>query len=188
MTHGAQETEIKIAVPDVAAARRLLRAAGFRVAKPRALESNILFDTPGLRLRTSGSLLRIREVKGAAKLTYKGPATTEKHKSREELEVDASNGRTLQAILERLDFDSVFRYEKYRTEFRRDKSGVVTLDETPVGVFLELEGPSRWIDQTARRLGFAEVDYLTASYWRLYADWCQRQGCEPTNMVFAGRR
>jgi hypothetical protein len=34
------------------------------------------------------------------------------------------------------------------------------LDETPAGVFLELEGPSRWIDRTARRLGFAESDYL----------------------------
>ncbi len=47
-------------------------------------------------------------------------------------------------------------------------SGVAMLDETPAGVFLELEGPPRWIDRTARRLGFGEADYITASYAELH--------------------
>lgn len=188
MAHGTQEVEIKVAIPDVASARRLLRAAGFRVSQPRVFESNTVFDAPGLPLRTSGSLLRVREVKGTATLTYKGPATTKKHKSREELEVTAGDARVLQSILERLGFESTFRYEKYRTELRGEGRGVIMLDETPVGVYLELEGSPRWIDRTARRLGFAEKDYITDSYWRLYADWCKRQGREPRHMLLAGRR
>ena len=179
-----RETEIKLAVGSAAWARRLLGRFGFRVFQPRAFESNVVFDTRGLRLRKSGVLLRVREARRNAILTYKGPATNGRHKSREELEVIASNGRTLQTILERLGFERVFRYEKYRSEYRGTGSGLVTLDETPIGVFLELEGPPQWIDRTARRLGFAERHYITASYGRLYLEWCKDRKCKPGNMVF----
>ena len=180
----AREVEIKLAVPSAAHARRLLRTQGFNVWKPRVFEANDVFDTPDFRLRNSEWLLRVREVKREAILTYKGPPEPGRHKSREELEVDASDPHTLAAILERLGFHRVFRYEKYRTEFRRGKTGTVTLDETPIGVYLELEGPPPWIDRTARLLGFAEEEYITASYARLYLEACARKGCAPTNMVF----
>jgi adenylate cyclase class 2 len=180
----SQEVEIKLAVPGAAAARRLVRGKGFRVIKPRVFESNDVFDTPELRLRQSASLLRIRTVKREVKLTYKGPPQNSKHKSREELEVSASDAQTLAVIFARLGFQRVFRYEKYRTEFRRGRTGIVTLDETPIGTYLELEGPPAWIDRTARLLGFAERDYITLSYGRLYLDWCAQQGREPGDMVF----
>ena len=81
------------------------------------------------------------------------------------------------AIVERLGYRRVFRYEKYRTEFHQPRrAGVAMLDETPVGVFLELEGTPHWIDRTARRLGFQESDYITASYGRVYLDWCAANG------------
>ncbi len=178
------EVEIKLAVASVGAARRLLRTKGFRVVKPRVLEANDVFDTPDSRLRNSQSLLRIRRVKRETLLTYKGAPRNGKHKSREELETHADSAETLATILERLGFGRVFRYEKYRTEFQRGRAGVVTLDETPVGCYLELEGPPEWIDRTARLLGFRETDYITASYGRLYLDWCAANGCEPGNMVF----
>ena len=178
------EVEIKLAVPEAGAARRLLRGKGFRVIKPRVFESNDVFDTPELRLRESASLLRIRTVKRDVKVTFKGPPQESKHKSREELEVSASDAHTLAAILARLGFQRVFRYEKYRTEFQRGRTGIVTIDETPIGTYLELEGPPGWIDRTARLLGFAEGDYITLSYGRLYLDWCASEGREPADMVF----
>jgi adenylate cyclase, class 2 len=181
------EVEIKLAVASVRAARSLLRDKGFHVIKPRVFEANDVFDTLDLGLRNSQSLLRIRTVKRQTLLTYKGPPQSGgKHKSREELEIHADNAHTLATILERLGFQRAFRYEKYRTEFRRGRTGVVTLDETPVGCFLELEGPPEWIDRTARLLGFRETDYITLSYGRLYLDWCAEKGCEPGNMVFNG--
>jgi adenylate cyclase class 2 len=185
MTHGNREIEIKLRVPDAGRARRLLRAAGFRISKPRVFESNTLFDTPEQRLRQAGLMLRVRNVNGAGKLTYKGPASAGKHKIREELEIDASKPLMLAAILEKLGFTPAFRYEKFRTEFRRDPGGEATLDETPIGVFLELEGTPGWIDCTARSLGFAEGDYVTASYAALYLDWCLQRRRAPRNMVFA---
>ena len=58
------------------------------------------------------------------------------------------------------------------------------LDETPVGVFLELEGTAHWIDRTAHRLGFGASHYITRSYGGLYLEWCKRQRVKPSNMVF----
>lgn len=184
MRHGNREVEIKLRVADAAQARRLLRAAGFRVSKPRVFEANTVFDTPDLKLRNTTRLLRVRDVKGAAKLTYKGPPSAGKHKDREELEVEAGDAATFAAILQKLDFRPVFRYEKYRTELRRDAGGEATVDETPIGVFLELEGSPRWIDGTARLLGFSEADYVTDSYGALYFQWCAEHHRKPTNMVF----
>jgi adenylate cyclase, class 2 len=178
------EIEIKLAVTGAVAARRLLRGKGFRVIKPRVFEANNVFDTPELRLRTSGSLLRVRSVQREVTLTFKGPAQSSKHKSREELEVTTSDAPTVETIFARLGFQRVFRYEKYRTEFQRGRTGIVTLDETPIGTYMELEGPAAWIDRTARLLGFAETDYITLSYGALYLDWCARQGCQPGDMVF----
>jgi adenylate cyclase, class 2 len=71
--------------------------------------------------------------------------------------------------------------------FARSRNGaaVVTLDETPIGDFLELEGPGEWIDDTAKRLGFSRQDYVLDSYARLYVADCERRGVEPSHMVFA---
>jgi adenylate cyclase class 2 len=186
MLRGTQEIEIKLAVKDARSARRLLREAGFVISRPRVFEANTVFDRPEMSLRASSKLLRIREAGKVATLTYKGPPETGRHKSREELEVKIDNAATMMAILERLGYQRAFRYEKYRTEFRQPRrAGVVTLDETPVGVFLELEGTPHWIDRTARRLGFQESDYITASYGRVYLDWCAAKGYEPGDMRFA---
>ena len=168
--------------------RRLLRAAGFRVSKRRVFEANTLFDTSRGALRRTGSLLRVREAGPDGVLTYKGPGALGKYKDREEVEVEVSDPGRLTRILRELGLITGFRYEKYRTEYQRpDESGVVTLDETPVGVFLELEGSPQWIDRTARRLGFAESDYLTTSYYGLYADYCRNRGIQPTHMTFAAK-
>jgi adenylate cyclase class 2 len=185
MPHGAREVEIKLRVPDPRAAHRLLRGAGFRVSRSRVFEANTVFDTRGLTLRRKALLLRMREAGGRTILTYKGTPAVARHKSREELEVELPGPGPVAAILDRLGFHPVFRYEKYRTEFQAPGSrGVATLDETPIGLYLELEGAPGWIDRTARKLGFAESDYITASYGRLYLEWCREHRVRPTNMVF----
>jgi adenylate cyclase class 2 len=189
-SHGVREIEIKLAVPDAAAARAMLRRVGFHVSRRRVFESNTVFDTPLLSLRGAGSLLRVRTAGRVATLTYKGaPAAASRYKSREELEVRVPDARAITAIVERLGFEPVFRYQKYRTEYRQTPAaGMATLDETPIGVYLELEGPARWIDRTARQLGFSGTGYITASYAGLYMEWCSRRGVNPSHMVFETSR
>jgi adenylate cyclase class 2 len=185
MASGSHETEIKLAVSGVREGRRLLRQAGFRVVKRRLFESNTLFDTARLTLRNARRLLRVRETGGKTKLTFKGTPLISRHKSREELELSIEDARLFAAILDRLGYRPTFRYEKYRTTYGEPGvSGEAVLDETPIGVYLELEGSPRWIDRTARRLGFGEPDYITASYGRLYLDWCRERGVEPKDMLF----
>src|SRR5579862_9816705 len=147
MAHGANETEIKLAVADAASARRLLRRGGFRVSRKRVFESNIIFDTPKLTLRKTNTLVRIRRAGRVNTLTYKGRPEVAKHKSREELELEISDAAAMELVLDRMGLRPVFRYEKYRTEYRQDRgAGIAMLDETPVGVYVELEGSPRWID------------------------------------------
>ncbi|HWC95978.1 MAG TPA: class IV adenylate cyclase [Candidatus Sulfopaludibacter sp.] len=185
MKKGTHETEIKLAVANVQTARRLLRAAGFRVFRRRVFESNVVFDTAGGTLRKNRTMVRVREAGSHATLTFKGVPIAGKHKSREELETEIASARTVSQILDRLGFLPSFRYEKYRAEYRAaGGSGVATLDETPIGVYIELEGSPRWIDRMARKLGFAESDYIVASYASLYLEWCKRRGVTPGFMVF----
>jgi adenylate cyclase class 2 len=185
MASGNIETEIKLAVHDPQSASTLLAAHGFEIRKPRVFESNIVFDTPAKTLRSAGCLLRLRIVDTEYILTFKGPGTQTRHKSREEIEVHVSDPASTSKILECLGYHATFRYEKYRTEFALSSHpGVVTLDETPVGVFLELEGSPDWIDRTARILGFEDRNYITVSYGELYRRYCQSLGETPSHMVF----
>jgi predicted adenylyl cyclase CyaB len=165
-----QETEIKLRVNHHDEAKRLLLRHGFHIRRDRVFERNFVFDTADQALRGSKRLLRLREAGDHVTLTYKGVAETGKHKTREEREVRVENFDEMQVILERLGYTVAYRYEKHRTEFAlAESSGIATIDETPAGTFMELEGRPEWIDSIAARLGFQESDYITASYATLYS-------------------
>ena len=188
MTSSNVETEIKLRIDSVAGAKRLLERLGFSIVKRRVLEINTIFDTADGVLRSGRKLLRLREAGQRHTLAFKGPPRSSRFKSREEFESEYSDPASRWRILEGLGYAPVFRYEKYRTEFgRQGEPGVVTLDETPIGNYLEVEGAPRWIDRTARVLGYSTGDYITASYGRLYLEWCRKAGHTPGNMVFDAR-
>jgi adenylate cyclase class 2 len=184
---GATEIEVKIRLADGRAILDRLRDVGLTVSVPRLHESNTLYDTRDKSLERQGMLLRLRQAGETCVLTWKGPGTAGEYKSRPELETRFDSLEVLHEILSRLGFSPFFRYEKYRTEFvdTAKPIGVVTLDETPIGDFLELEGPGEWIDDTAHRLGFSKRDYVLESYGRLYLADCARRNVQPTDMVFA---
>jgi adenylate cyclase, class 2 len=185
MVQGGIETEIKIRIADPGSTIARLHKLGFRETVSRMFEANTLYDRLDGELRRSSVLLRLRQVGGKALLTWKGPAEAGPHKTRPEIETAVDSFHEMAQILERLGYASTFRYEKFRTEFARGSEGVVTLDETPIGNFLELEGLPEWIDRTAAELGFSPGDYILESYGRLYLADCERRHVEPTHMVFA---
>jgi adenylate cyclase class 2 len=118
-------------------------------------------------------------------VTYKGPATRDGYKSREEIEFDVSDPDTFTLVLHRLGYRPSFRYEKYRTQFRSaGEPGLVTIDETPIGIYMELEGPQDWIDSTAARLGFPAAQFLTVSYAGLYQQFRTQHSQAPADMTF----
>lgn len=182
----AVETEIKLRLPGgPERARALLEQHGFHATGPRQLETDQTFDLPTNELRQSGRLLRLRSAGDRWIVTYKGPASGASYKSREEIEASVTDGAAFAQILERLGYRPSFAYEKFRTIFRSSaEAGIVTLDETPIGDFLELEGPAYWIDETAVRLGFGPADYITSSYAALYEEHRRTHATVPRDMKF----
>jgi hypothetical protein len=57
-----------------------------------------------------------------------------------------------------------------------DRRGLAMLDETPIGDFLELEGPPEWI---------AESNYIKVSYVTLYLSKRRDKGADPSTCSFA---
>lgn len=180
------EIEIKLRLSvELTEIRRTLRKLGFRVHKSRAFESNILFDNVKRTLRKHGKLLRVRRAGPRGLLTFKGPSVVSRYKMRPETETSLYDTDAIEAILVHIGYHPVFRYEKFRTEYAaRTGGGIVLLDETPIGNFLELEGTPRWIDRTARLLGFSPKDYINRSYGYLYLAYCRERRVRPKNMVF----
>jgi adenylate cyclase class 2 len=180
------ETEIKLRLRGgLAKIRQSLRELGFRITTHRSLESNILFDNAKRSLRKHGKLIRVRRVGKHTLLTYKGPSQPSRYKKRREIEFELPLSAPIGAILTQIGYHPVFRYEKFRTEYeKRSNEGKVLLDETPIGNYLELEGSPRWIDRTARQLGFSKADYITRSYGYLYLAYCRERRTRPKDMLF----
>jgi adenylate cyclase class 2 len=195
-----REIEIKLRVSDMPALLKRLRLLGAS-CHGRVFEQNALYDTPQSDLRRRGRLLRVRIETPAptvlvpagarnAVLTSKAPVgpsggrgLARHYKEKLESEVPILHPKHLIRTLGSIGFRASFRYDKYRSSFRF-RGLHLDLDETPVGVFLELEGTPRGIDRTARALGFSLRDYIRASYWDLYAADCRRRGRKPKNMLF----
>jgi adenylate cyclase class 2 len=179
-----QEVEVKFRVGDRRALARKLRAAGFRRQTPRAHEMNTLYDLPGQVLRKHKELLRLREYKSRWKLTHKSKGSVGRHSSRQELETEVANGKAMDLILRALGYSPAFRYEKFRAEWS-DKNGQVVVDETPIGNFCEIEGPPRWIDATAKKLGVTRDQYIMKNYATLFEEWLHLTGKKAKEMTFA---
>jgi len=184
----SREIEIKFRVADIRALVRKLRAAGFRIVTRRTHELNTLYDLPEKVLRKRNELLRIREYGPVWTLTHKSGTTRGRHSSRAELETSVADGKKMDAILRALGYAPSFRYEKFRAEWvdeeKTDGGGHVVVDETPIGNFCEIEGPPRWIDATARKLGVTPADYITKNYATLFAEWKQRTRSPAKEMTF----
>jgi adenylate cyclase class 2 len=185
------ETEVKLAVRDAKEIRRRLAELGFRPVQARHFESNYLFDFPDQRLRKSRCLIRLRFAGDEGLLTYKGaPLRSSDYKIRPEIETAVEDGHQLGEILLHLGLRENFSYEKFRTMYaprgKRDVAEAphVVFDETPIGNYLELEGPQRWIDEVARQLGYSRLDYIKDSYAALYRKKCHAEGKAPGNMLF----
>lgn len=183
-----REIEIKFRVENLRVLVRKLRGAGFRLVTPRTHEMNTLYDLPGQVLRKRKELLRLRKYGSVWTLTHKSGAKRARHSSRIELETGVADGKQMDAILRALGYSPSFRYEKFRSEWVEEKKqgdkGKVVMDETPIGNFCEIEGPPRWIDATAKKLGVKSADYITKNYATLFAEWRETTKSSAEEMTF----
>ncbi len=178
------ETEVKLPFPDAASAREALRRAGATERSPRQFEDNRLYDDDARALKAAGKVLRLRSTGGRHLVTYKAPDPSSegsRYKVRVEHETEVGDAEAFDRLLRGLGYRPLWRYQKYRQGF--DLPGVhAELDETPIGVFVELEGEGDAIDAAAARLGLGHAAYVTRSYRELQEDATGSR--EPGDLVF----
>ena len=184
------ETEVKIELADLPKVRDRLVQLGFRIRTPRSFEDNWIFDTPDRSLARRHQLLRVRSFGDRAWITLKTPSRrSTRFKIRQELETELGDAQVVRQLLRSLGFEPSFRYQKFRTVLGPDEpSGrklTVTLDETPIGNFLEIEGSARDILALSAKLGFKATDFIQDSYWQLFRK--RRPRSSGTSMIFRRR-
>lgn len=183
MTTTMLEREIKLRFPSAEEARAAVVAAGATPLLGRRLQEDSLLDTDDEQLRRRRCVLRVRMECGKSRVTFKGPVQPSAVKTREEVETVVGDGEVLLRVFEELGLHVWFRYEKYREEYAHEDV-IVAIDETPVGVFVELEGGEQGIAAMAEALGRSESDYVLDSYRGLFLKYREELGMSGADMVF----
>ena len=178
------EREVKLRFDSVEAAREAIEAAGATPMLGRRLQEDALLDDEEETLRRRGCALRIRSENGKSRITFKGPIQPSAMKLRDEFETVVGDGVLLLRIFEELGFHVWFRYEKYREEYAYEEV-IIAIDETPVGVFVEIEGSEHGITTMAERLGRVPGDYVLDSYRGLFLQLREAHGITGSDMVFS---
>ena len=188
----AIETEIKLKIKDPEEFRA--RLGGLRPARisERHLEDNYLLDHPDGRIRAQYSMLRVRSAGAVSSLTFKGPTRPAGvFKVREEIETPIADPAAALAVFGKLGMQVWFRYQKFREEYRvgdAESAVHVAVDETPIGDYVEIEGPESAIRATAAALAFDESEFLRESYYALYLKFCRDFDIRPGHMIFSARQ
>jgi len=178
------EREVKLKFDTVEQAREAIEAAGANPVLGRRLQEDALLDDEEETLRRRGCALRIRCENGKSRITFKGPIQPSAMKVRDEFETVVGDGVLLLRIFEELGFHVWFRYEKYREEYAYEDV-IVAIDETPVGVFVEIEGSEQGITAMAERLGRDTGDYVLDSYRGLFLKLRDAYKIAGADMVFS---
>jgi len=177
------EREIKLRFGSAEEAREAVLSAGCTPLLGRRLQGDALLDAADERLRRRRCVLRVRVENGKSRVTFKGPVQPSAMKLREEQETLVGDGEVLLRIFEELGLHVWFRYEKYREEFAHEDV-IVAVDETPVGVFVEIEGSESGIQTMAAALGRLPDDYILDSYRSIFLQHREAMGLTANDMVF----
>ena len=136
-----QEIEVKFLVRDYNTLINKISDRQLLCIQERVHELNLRFDLSDGSLLARRQVLRLR-MDTDARLTFKGPGVlVDEVLQRKEIEVVVSDFEATKRLLEALGYQVVMMYEKYRANYQLN-SLVVSVDETPFGLFVELEGES----------------------------------------------
>lgn len=180
------EIETKFPCQSLEAVLAHLNAHGAVQLMARTFERNLLLDTADRALSARGCRLRLRQNGDQKILTFKRTQKLENGIAyREEIESACGDLDNVQLIFSRLGFDPFFVYEKYRQVYQLENTKVM-VDETPIGLFIEVEGADEAsIHSACSKLGLDWESRIDQSYQALFANWAAEQRYSGAHMVFA---
>ena len=171
-----QEIEVKFLLKNYNSLMQKITDLHLPCSQERIHEFNLRYDLPDGSLVDQKQVLRLRQ-DTQARLTFKGPGVMEEDVLlRKEIEVVVSDFETTKRLLQALGYQVVMMYEKFRANYLLD-SLVISVDETPLGLFVELEGESpAQVRQAAQTLGFDWDARINLSYSALLNLFNQKTG------------
>ena len=171
-----QEIEVKFLLKDLTALIQKIDQLNLSCTHKRVHEFNLRYDQPDGRLVAKKQALRLRQDTQAL-LTFKGPGVLDEGVLlRKEIEVSVSDFDTARRLLEALGYQVIMMYEKYRANYLMD-GVVLSVDETPFGLFIELEGESpAQVKSAASLLGLDWRQRINLSYSALLDQYNKNTG------------
>ena len=97
------------------------------------------FNHPARDFAATDEALRVREVKSRTAVTYKGPKLDTQSKTREEIEVQITDGSALKEMLEKLGFTEAGVVRKHRIKLALDECEFCLDSVENLGEFVEIE-------------------------------------------------
>ena len=152
-----KEVELKGVVPDVAAARARVEAAGATLAYEGRLEDR-RYDTPERRLAARDHVLRVRIYRRSGEATasvdFKGPTSYDSgYKTREELSTGTDDADALVAILGRLGYVVTREIDREIAQYALDGATVRFEHYPRMDDLVEVEGEPAAIERAIAVLG-----------------------------------
>ncbi len=158
------EIEVKAPLKDLDAFVRKLREEGAQLLEEMVFEDNLLFDTPDRELYRKGQALRLRKRGNRSWITFKGRRIKDdRFKIREEVETEVAGFEEMALILEKLGFKKSFRYQKFTAKYLLEGT-LISVDRTPIGNYVEIEGDRERVLRVAKRLGLEEQEFIKKDY------------------------
>lgn len=173
------EKELKFLINDAQAISKKISSISFALTTPRTYEKSVMFDNSEKLMQITDGRIRVRTSDNKIEFAYKKPVTREGIKQEIEYEVEVSNEKLLEKILNSMNFFETTSYERYRTEYKSDEIKI-TLDEYPFASYLEIEGEDeKKLLEIAKNLGLELGNNLTDSCDTLFTKWRISKGLEP---------
>jgi len=177
-----REIEIKFKIKNLDFIRKKLKNQGAKFIG-KAFERTIRFDTPNNDLEKNKKFLRIRTgFKNV--ITFKRKVKSKKFKEREEIELEISDPRKMEIILENLGFTKKLIMEKYREKWKLGDTEIA-IDTLPkMGSFIEIEGSKNGIEKVVKILELDFKNRITETYWGLWKKFSKAKGIKDENIIF----
>lgn len=166
-----REIEVKIKIDSIEDIKKKLKTLGGK-EKERVFEDAEYFDFDDGRIKKNDQVIRLRN----GVLAYKGPARSSNMMDREEIEVKVDE-KKMKEIFLKIGLKPKKVIQKYRTRFLFDnRKGEVTVDETPIGNYIEIEGTEKFILDMTKKLGYTSKDHIVKTYGYLAKEFYKAKG------------